>query len=143
VQKYVVTGTLEVVIPFNGTFWNVVSGTYDGYDSFINSQSWGTYPRGTWIFVGCNAITRDFGFNYVVTFTFQYDYFGFYPVGEYTVDGSDFSPADRSTVAALLAVGPPSPGQIVQRNGLVRASVQGETDFNALFTAYFTPNGIT
>jgi hypothetical protein len=143
VQKYVSTGTLIVVIPFPGTFWNVVSPNYTTINSFINSTTWGSYARGTWIYNGCNPITKDFGNSYIVTFTFQYDPYGWYPVGEYLDPAAGIPPADRATVSSLLALGPPSVGGLVNRNGLVRASVQGETDFNALFTPYFTPNGIT
>jgi hypothetical protein len=130
-------------MPFPGTFWNVASPSYTAITSFINSTTWGTYPRGTWIFNGANPVTKDFGNSYIVTFTFQYDPYGWYPVGEYLDPAAGIPPADRATVASLLALGPPSVGGILNVNGLVRASVQGEGDFNALFTPYFTPNGIT
>jgi hypothetical protein len=143
VQKYTATGTLEVKIPFGGTFWNSVLTTYRAAVSYVNQATWGTYARGTWILVGVNAMTNDFGFNYMVTFTFQYNPYGWYPVGEVTAEGGDFAPDDRDTVANLLALGPPSVGGVKNLNGLVRASVQGEADFVSLFSSYFTPLGIT
>lgn len=103
----------------------------------IHSDSWGGYQRGTWLFFGPHTFTSDRGNNYSISLEFAERENGWYPVEIYR-DEQGRIPKDLATEGALRQSGPPGLGTYKGRNGIVIASVQGETSFSNLFA--FTPD---
>lgn len=108
----------------------------------INSDTWGTATRGTWLFLGPTTRFYDRKNNpnsiVYVELVFMHDPDGFYPLIGY-VDPQGVHPADAATEAELRGIGGlPAVGGLTRRNGKTLASVQKETAFTPIFA--FAPD---
>lgn len=102
----------------------------------INETSWGGYDRGVWLFMG-PASRRLAGGNMVdVSLDFLEAKHGHFPILAY-LDEHGEHPSDCSTEAQVMASVPVF-NTIDTYNGLTRASVYYESEFNTLFN--FVPD---
>lgn len=77
-------------------------------------------PRGTWLFIGANAVSQDFGVSYRVDYQFQYRP----PIGPY-------SGWDQEVVFIDPTTGRPPP-DVYESPGLVRVDMYAYANFNDL-----------
>lgn len=95
---------------------------------FVNARPWRGKPARTWLFLGPEEETQDSGRNFVITLTFWYrrrtwDEYAFY----YTDNGEIPSDVEPQFLR------PPPQGGVSWINGISRANVQNECDFNQMF----------
>jgi hypothetical protein len=112
--------------------WDAVKTAIRAASGKINSDVWGGYARGTWLFLGPVTRTADFGRTFDIELDFAYDPNGHYPIGVY-FDEHGEHPADSATEAQLRTGGPPPENTYKGRNGIMMASVYPETPFTPLF----------
>jgi hypothetical protein len=107
----------------------------------INSVPWGDDPvnddRGCWMFANLITRTDDLNFTKVIELYFINDPRGHYPIFGY-IDPQTGLPVQAGvTESQVRAWGPPAVGGQWLGNGITRASVYLEIDFNPLFN--FSP----
>jgi hypothetical protein len=120
----------------SGPDWNAFKVDIRSIEGYINSQPWGSSPRGTWFFVAPTTQTQDYGQTYSVQVDFLENKRGWYGLGVF-FDGTGKHP-DDSDVETSFPAAFPGEGFVQKLNGLTRASTYPEVDFNLGFR--FTPD---
>jgi hypothetical protein len=110
--------------------------------SCINSDTWGTSTRGTWLFLGPTSRFFDRNLNpaslVYVELAFMNDPDGHFPLIGY-VDPQGIHPADAAVETEVRSIGGlPAVGGLTRRKGKTLVSVQREVAFSSLFA--FTPD---
>lgn len=116
--------------------WNGAKASIRALSGKINHTTWGSDPRGRWLFTGPTTRTSDFGKSFSVELLFKYDPLGHYAVAPY-FDEHGQIPPDIASEATIRAAGPPTENTYIGRNGIMMASIYPEGDFSAFA---FTPN---
>lgn len=147
VPKIITYRVIKATAILLATDWNTWKPTVRAAKGKINSDTWGTSPRGHWFFLGPNVkyfdkIQRK---NVEIELTFLEDEKGHYPLIAY-LNTHGIHPADCITEDQLRILpgfvtndGTPfKEGAVAQGNGLSMASIYKETPFATVFA--FTPD---
>jgi hypothetical protein len=118
--------------------WSAVRKVIRAASGKINSDNWGTYTRGQWLFLGPTSTTTDNGNTYNIELTFLGDMHGHFPIVVYVDPQTGHIPGDISTEAKLRSGGLPTFGDMFRRNGLGLVSIYEETTFADKFN--FNPD---
>jgi len=140
VQKINTYRVLKAASTMRGDDWATVKDSIHDAAGKINSDTWGSHGRGTWLFLGPSTKTFDPTQSVVqVELNFLQDKNGHFPLLAY-VNEKGVHPANSITEKKLRdrsPAGPPVVGAIKTGRGLTLASIYQETAFSGLFS--FTP----
>lgn len=104
----------------------------------INSDAWGAYARGKWMYMGAKvdvpllATTSSAVLVATITCKYLYEPLGHYALMAYLNERREH-PNDAISESSLRAIGLPAVDDIVMRNGKTLASVYAETTFSDKF----------
>jgi hypothetical protein len=136
VHQMRVSGYLKATALLKGADWSPLKAALRTRRGYINSDEWGTDPRGKWFFVGPTTRTTDFGASFTVELEFLEAEDSWFPMAIWHArDGSH--PADSDQESVLTAGTHPSEGQQFAANGITWASIYKEFPYNDFFV--FTP----
>lgn len=136
--KIITYRTIKASGILRGTDWATFKPQVRAAAGRINSDTWGSATRGTWLFLGPSTRWYDrFKRVIYVDLNFINDPDGWYPLSVY-LNPHGAHPADCVTEAALRATGLPVADQNKTRNGISITSIYKEATFSDKFI--FTPD---
>lgn len=137
VTKILTYDVLRAVGTATRAQWDAIKGVVRAARGKIHSDNWGTAERGKYFFLG--PTTRYLSGSKFVNIQLEFlgDENGHFPLVAY-FDEHGEHPADSASENDVRSGGPPGENTYSGRNGMLLASIYGETPFGGLFN--FTPD---